>query len=110
MFKMFFSCIFAREKTSGGFGNNGKIPWNEPLDLAFFKKITTSNFYNKENILICGRKTYETIQHIKNRKIIVVSSTLNSDRVAVSKTLDGALSMCSSFKQSKIFVIGGARL
>ena len=36
-------------------GCHGRIPWNIPEDMAYFKKLTTGN------IIIMGRKTYEQI-------------------------------------------------
>ena len=56
---------------SGPYGEialNGKIPWDVPEDLKFFKEITMGD------ILIMGRKTWETINRpLKGRNIIVMT-------------------------------------
>ena len=46
------SIIVAVDKF-GGFGKDGKIPWNFKEDMKHFKDVTSSN------ICIMGRKTYE---------------------------------------------------
>jgi dihydrofolate reductase len=38
---------------SGGFGKDGKIPWNIPEDMKHFQEVT------KGGVCIMGRKTYE---------------------------------------------------
>ena len=50
--------------SDGGFGKDGKIPWNFPEDLKHFQKIT------KDGICIMGRNTYEDMYNmvIQRRK------------------------------------------
>lgn len=43
------------ESENGVIGDKGKIPWNLPSDMSFFKQVTW------EGIVIMGRKTYESI-------------------------------------------------
>lgn len=51
-------------------GKDGKLPWNNPEDLANFKRLTTGG------TIVMGRKTYESIgRPLPNRRNIVLSST-----------------------------------
>jgi dihydrofolate reductase len=51
---MIISIIAARDKNNL-IGNQGKMPWHIPQELALFKKITMNK------TLIMGRKTFEGI-------------------------------------------------
>jgi len=113
----FFSCIFARDLSSGGIGFNGQIPWSEKRDMEKFKQITTENYYGENNICIMGRKTYENVSHLKNRHLFVVSSSLIettqiTQETKVFKNLKECLDYCSKnfTNKTKIFVIGGELL
>merc|ERR1719389_1259735 len=45
----------------GGIGKDGSIPWRLKGDLAYFKRVTTNAPAGKKNIVIMGRKTWESI-------------------------------------------------
>lgn len=48
-------------------GKDGKLPWRIPGDLKFFKQMT-------ENcICVVGRKTFDTLPFLANRKFVVES-------------------------------------
>lgn len=51
-----------------GIGKNGKLPWNVPLELELFKK-KTLNYP-----IVFGRKTYENLPKLKDRKIFVLTN------------------------------------
>ena len=49
-------------------GNGNKIPWHLPEDFKWFKKMTTGN------IIVMGRKTFESIgKPLPNRTTVVLS-------------------------------------
>ena len=53
-------------------GNENKLPWNISEDLKRFKELTS------ENIIVMGRKTYESIgRPLPKRKNIVLSRNKN---------------------------------
>ena len=53
-------------------GNENKLPWNISEDLKRFKELTS------ENIVVMGRKTYESIgRPLPKRKNIVLSRNKN---------------------------------
>ena len=49
-------------------GNGSRLPWNIPEDLKKFKELTMGN------VLIMGRKTYESIGGILPGRINIVLS------------------------------------
>lgn len=56
-------------------GNGNKLPWHIPSDLKRFKAIT------KDNIVVMGRVTYESlpIRPLPNRINVVITKDLNFD-------------------------------
>ena len=102
--------------SSKGFyiGNEGKIPWNIPDDLKHFAELT------KDSVIVMGRKTYESIPNnkrpLKNRMNVVVTSeplkyyqqTKYDNLVYV--TMEELDSFLTSYKDKKVFIIGGESL
>lgn len=109
MFEIIVACT-----TNGGIGKNGMIPWNAPLDLKFFYNITTFKPEDKTNVLIMGRRTYESIGNkpLKKRLNIVVSKTLTPQNdIIIANDLKSALNICNNYINIyKIFIIGGVEL
>jgi dihydrofolate reductase/thymidylate synthase len=96
-------------------GNDGKIPWSIPNDLARFAAIT------KDSVVVMGRKTYESIPERKrplnNRVNIVVTtdpmkySQTNKHENLVYVTMEDLDDLLSNNYQEKaIFIIGGESL
>lgn len=107
-----------------GIGKDGKLPWNLPSDLKFFKELTTSTVDpKKKNALIMGRKTWESIplkyQPLPGRLNVVLtrSGNLGID-TAVNVVLCGSIASAMElltqppYSQSieKVFVIGGGQI
>ena len=107
----------------GGFGKDGKIPWNFPEDLKHFQTTT------KGGVCIMGRRTYtdmvEMIQSkrkegnkeivgpiLKDRESYVVTS--NSDlevHGAMSvKSIRAAVQSLEKGDKREIFILGGFRM
>ena len=85
-------------------GKDNKLPWHSSEDLKYFKRITTNN------VVIMGRKTYESIgKPLPNRVNIVISTTTNFTEVITVKSFEEALEM-ASLHDKEVFVIGGASL
>ena len=61
-------CIVAYDKNKG-LSKNGKMPWNLPEDMKFFKSITS------KNVVIMGKNTFESLNFIplKNRLNVVLT-------------------------------------
>lgn len=68
-----FELVVAYSFKERGIGNQGKLAWHIPEDMAHFKQITTSNSeitdkFDLYNIVVMGRKTWESI-HPKFRPL-----------------------------------------
>lgn len=92
-------------------GLNNDIPWKKdyPEELQYFKKITSYSENDKKNVLIMGRKTFESLPKLlPNRIHIIVSSKyeLNKDDVYVVNSFDSAVNLALKLSNN-IFVIGG---
>lgn len=88
--------IIAAVSLNNVIGNKGKIPWKISNDLKRFKKLTLGN------VVVMGRKTYESIgRALPNRKNIVISKqNINfKDALKVSNP--------ENIKEQNFFVIGG---
>jgi dihydrofolate reductase len=114
MFNIIVACTL-----NGGIGKNGSIPWTAPLDLKHFYKLTTMRPKDKTNVLIMGRRTYQSIGNkpLKDRVNIVVSKTLVvmseciAPNIIIASDLEQALNISYNIKDvHDVFVIGGSEL
>lgn len=113
-----FSLIVAMDQ-SQGIGKDGTLPWHLPSDLKHFKAITTTTEdSSKENVVIMGRKTWDslpdTFKPLPNRINIVLSQNTQLDfplTVLRAQSLEDAFGHLenSSIKDrcGEVFVIGG---
>lgn len=107
-----------------GIGKDGKLPWNLPSDLKFFKELTTSTVDPvKKNALVMGRKTWESIplnyRPLPGRLNVVLtrSGSLRIDsavNVVLCRSISSALKLLAQppYSESieKVFVIGGGQI
>jgi len=117
---VFFTIIVAVAEKDNGIGKDGELPWKIPEDMAFFRdRTTTTSDPNKTNIIIMGRKTFESIGNrpLKSRFNICVSNTLCKDLYAkytnltIVSNFEEALQLSALHEKcEKIFVIGGLQL
>lgn len=96
---------------NGGISKNGTIPWNNKADMKFFRETT---FGSGKNVVIMGRKTYESIppQHrpLEGRLNVVISKTWRQEDhqgVCVYPSFAEALAGIGTKRYDAIFVIGG---
>ena len=98
-----------------GISANGTIPWDNKKDREFFRNTTMNN------IVIFGRKTYETIkQPLKNRTICIISKTLSADSTHNKHNTNNThifancwscINWCVKHARGRnIFVCGGAQI
>lgn len=91
-------------------GNNNTIPWYVPEDLLYFKNIT------KDNIIIMGRKTFDSLPNgpLKNRiHIVITNQTMrNTDQVFYINFEDSFefVKHLKYITDKKIFIIGGSTI
>ncbi len=87
-------------------GKANSIPWSIPGELKHFKELTT------ENIVIMGRKTFESIgRPLPNRTNLIVSKNAQFDAkgCSVFSTFEAALSEARKLDRP-IFIGGGETL
>lgn len=114
-----FSIIVACDEAMG-IGRKGGLPWHLPADLKHFKEITAGGAGCLPNVVIMGRKTWESIPEkfrpLPERLNVVITSQADyilPDDVIKASSLDGALEhLCSKGDSfiGDVFVIGGARV
>ena len=116
---------------NGGIGKDNKIPWKCKEDMRRFRDITTNcDVIGKSNVIIMGRKTWESIgrRRLPNRINIVISTRISdsdfrsgddSDSFTylnkpdfIAKNKQEVLDWIDSNKNiiNKTFVIGGSEI
>lgn len=102
---------------TGGIGRDGKIPWYLSSDLNRFKAITTfCESSDRQNVIIMGRKTWESIGRLLPGRInIVMSRSLNDhyfggDCLAKNKQDVLDYLELNGSKINKVFIIGGKQI
>jgi dihydrofolate reductase/thymidylate synthase len=115
-----FSIIVAVDQKFG-IGKDGALPWDFPGEIKHFREVTTSPYNSHENVVIMGRKTWDSIPQkfrpLPKRINLVLTRQLDyvfPSGVLKASSLDDALMLLKSNqykdKFGKIFVIGGAEL
>jgi len=103
---------------NGVIGNNGDMPWSMPADLKHFKHITT---LGESNIVIMGRKTYDSIgKPLPGRSNYVVTRNRNKQytdyiKGEVFNTIQDAIEQAKGLesflkKNVSVHIIGGASI
>ena len=62
---------------ANGIGQNGNLPWRLPKEMSYFAKVTSHAPEGKQNRVIMGRKTWESIpakfRPLRDRLNVVLS-------------------------------------
>ena len=101
--------IIAAAAKNGVIGCRGRIPWNIPEDMKYFRRITDGSS------IIMGRRTYEGIMRpLPNRLNIIVSKTcdFSGDMLMTARTLNEAIQSAQRYSEEHgcykdIFLCGG---
>jgi dihydrofolate reductase/thymidylate synthase len=106
----FIVCIDSK----GGISKDGKIPWKITEDTTYFRDTITRKFNGKPNIIICGKKTFESMGSVKNHHTIVLSKTIENtlDDVTIISSLNMTIEYLTHNynKYGKVFVCGGKKV
>lgn len=115
--KMKEVAIIVAAAANNGIGKDNTIPWDIPEELNNFRLITSSsNVPNKQNAIIMGRNTWQSLPHkpLKNRVNIVVSNSMqegNDEGYILKRSIYNALLHANADDNiAKIFIIGGAEI
>lgn len=89
---------------NGVIGDDGKLPWKVPAELAHFKRLTDGA------TVVMGRKTWESlpIKPLRNRHNIVVTRTVG--RLDYAQVTDNPFGLLNLGKVDDIWIIGGRTL
>ncbi|CAI4036527.1 hypothetical protein SMKI_15G3740 [Saccharomyces mikatae IFO 1815] len=108
-----------------GIGFRGGLPWRLPKEMKYFKQVTTlTKDSNKQNAVIMGRKTWESIppkfRPLPNRMNVIISRSFKDDfvhdkeeSIIRSNSLENALTnLENNFQEhlERIYVIGGGEV
>jgi dihydrofolate reductase len=95
-------------------GGDNKLLWHLPADMKYFKNLTS------QNIIIMGRKTYDSIgKPLPNRDNIVISrdKKLQLEGCYMAHSLEVALEIAKRINdelgnevQKKVYIIGGEQI
>lgn len=112
--------IVAAASSGLGIGLKGSLPWRLKQELAYFRRATTFNPDQLTNVVIMGRKCWESIppkfRPLPNRHNIVLSrkghviGITDTDGIAgaeVISSLAAALERARDTEFGRIFVVGG---
>jgi len=101
---------------NNGIGKDNTLLWNIKEDMAKFKRLTLGN---KNNAVIMGRKTYESLNKVDglaNRDNLILSKSLQIDKINnknIVKTFE-SLQNLETFVMSKnydeVWIIGGEEI
>lgn len=99
-----------------GIGKNGTLPWSLKKEMQFFKETTTTvKDPKKQNMVIMGRKSWESLPEkyrpLPNRANVVLTSQddYEVEGAAVALSLQEAISLADDNIET-IFIIGGGRV
>ena len=98
-------CIIAAAAGNGVIGSGGRIPWNIPEDMAYFRRVTYGG------AVIMGRRTYEEIgRPLPGRLNIVVTSgrKFRAEGLLYADSLKKAVELARRSGKEDIFLCGGA--
>lgn len=109
-----FAIVVAAD-AARGIGKANGLPWKLPTEMAYFKRVTSEAAPGRQNAVVMGRKTYESIpskfRPLKDRLNVVLSRSPGARTepgVRVCPSLEHALAMLAGeTKTDQVFVIGG---
>lgn len=123
---VFFDVVVARADTTRLIGQNNQIPWRLKADLRWFQQLTlasapassASSQSPSPNILIMGRRTWESLpkRPLPGRTHYVVSSTLSPSEAPGAHIVSSFTHALEHIRSQMLtpsprcFVIGGERL
>lgn len=108
--------IIVAVDSENGIGKNGTLPWHLKKEMAFFTKTTKhTTDPTKQNALIMGRTTWESIEPkyrpLPGRKNIVLThrQDYSAPGAQVAHSIESALNLIDAHTE-KVFIIGGAEV
>jgi dihydrofolate reductase len=109
-----FDAVVAADE-AGGIGQGDGLPWPRLKgDLAYFKRITSAASPGRQNAVIMGRATWDTLRGrpLPGRINVVVTRRpgFEADGVIRAASFDDALERAEAAGAEHLFVVGGAAI
>ncbi|NBV82679.1 dihydrofolate reductase [bacterium] len=111
-----FSIVVAAD-LNNGIGIRNGLPWKIKADMAYFKTLTSAAPEGKFNVVIMGRKTFESLpdsyRPLPGRMNVVITrqQDYEAESVTVVPSLEAGLARCASDPTvNRVFVIGGGQV
>jgi dihydrofolate reductase len=85
-------------------GKDGKLPWNLPADMQYFKRVTAHHH------IIMGRGTYEALgKALPNRTNIIITRQKDYDApgCVIVGDIKSAIDYAKAHEETECFIIGG---
>lgn len=98
--------LVAAVADNGVIGLDGDIPWAIPEDLRHFRATT------RDNTVVMGRKTYESIGHplpYRTNVVVTRQPDWSADGVFVAHSVEDAIAAAQDF-DGDVMVIGGGHI
>lgn len=99
-----------------GIGKNGQLPWKIKTDMKFFAQTTRNTIDpEKENLIIMGRTTWESIspnfRPLSGRKNVILTAQSNyeAEGATICHSLEEAINLADDNTEN-IFIIGGGKV
>jgi len=113
--------IVAATSNRLGIGLKGALPWRLKKELAYFKRATIFNPENLTNVVIMGRRCWESIPQkfrplparhniVLSRKGLVEGASEGRENVEVASSLANALERVRGREFGRVFIIGGGEV
>jgi dihydrofolate reductase len=107
-----FDAVVAADE-AGGIGQGDGLPWPRLRgDLAHFKRLTSTASPERQNAVVMGRTTWETLRGrpLPGRINVVMSRRpgFAADGIVAARGLDDALERAVAAGAERLFVVGGA--
>lgn len=100
--------LIAAASENNVIGNKGKLPWNLPADLKYFRTVTQGH------PVIMGRKTFQSIGRVlpKRRNIVVSRHEFPQTPLEfdVAHSVEEAIALCKDDPSGEVFIIGGGEI
>ena len=94
-------------------GKDNQLIWKIPEDMKFFRALTTGKINknnSKENYVVMGRKTFESLPGELPERTMVVLSSKNLDDNYDIECYHSIEEVLSRFQNEDIYIIGGATI
>lgn len=96
---------------NNGIGKDNTIPWDLKADLSFFRQLTTAAQKDKINVMVMGRKTFESIGRILPNRITIVLTRTPIPGVLTIPSMTALQPMLSTLHNiDQVFIVGGQQV